>query len=96
MNQLHTLSIADMRARLDAGDVTSLQLTEAILTQIKHRDALIGAYLHVDDAGALAAAAAADARIKAGEHGDLLGIPLGIKDVLSTSGLPTTASSKVL
>lgn len=96
MNQLHTLSIADMRARLDAGDVTSRQLTEAILTQIKHHDALIGAYLHVDDAGALAAATAADARIKAGERGDLLGIPLGIKDVLSTSGLPTTASSKVL
>ena len=95
-NELHNLTIADMRARLDAGDVTAVQLTEALLARITSHDETIGAYLHVDSDGARQQAIAADVRIKAGEQGGLLGIPLGIKDVLSTKGLPTTSSSKVL
>ena len=96
MNELHNLTIADMRTRLDAGDVTAVQLTDALLTRIASHDGTIGAYLHVDSDGAHQQARAADARIQAGERGGLLGIPLGIKDVLSTTGLPTTSGSKVL
>jgi len=96
MNELHNLTIADMRTRLDAGDVTAVQLTDALLTRIASHDGTIGAYLHVDNDGAHQQARAADARIQAGERGGLLGIPLGIKDVLSTTGLPTTSGSKVL
>ncbi len=96
MNELHNLTIADMRSRLDAGDVTAVQLTDALLTRIASHDGSIGAYLHVDSDGAHQQARAADARIQAGERGGLLGIPLGIKDVLSTTGLPTTSGSKVL
>ena len=96
MNELHNLTIADMRTRLDAGDVTAVQLTDALLTRIASHDGTIGAYLHVDSDGAHQQALAADARIQAGERGGLLGIPLGIKDVLSTTGLPTTSGSKVL
>jgi aspartyl-tRNA(Asn)/glutamyl-tRNA(Gln) amidotransferase subunit A len=96
MNELHNLTIADMRTRLDAGDVTAVQLTDALLTRIASHDGTIGAYLHVDSDGAHQQAFAADARIQAGERGGLLGIPLGIKDVLSTTGLPTTSGSKVL
>jgi aspartyl-tRNA(Asn)/glutamyl-tRNA(Gln) amidotransferase subunit A len=96
MNELHNLTIADMRSRLDAGDVTAVQLTDALLTRIASYDGSIGAYLHVDSDGAHQQARAADARIQAGERGGLLGIPLGIKDVLSTTGLPTTSGSKVL
>ncbi len=95
-NELHNLTIADMRSRLDAGDVTAVQLTDALLTRIASHDGSIGAYLHVDSDGARQQARAADVRIKAGEQGGLLGIPLGIKDVLSTTGLPTTSGSKVL
>jgi len=95
-NELHNLTIADMRARLDAGDVTAVQLTEALLARIASHDHSIGAYLHVDRDGAHQQAIAADGRIQAGERGGLLGIPLGIKDVLSTTGLPTTSASKVL
>ena len=96
MNELYHLSLAEMRTRLDAGDVTASQLTESMLSRIANYDATIGAYLHVDADGARAQASAADARLKAGERGGMLGIPLGIKDVLSTDGLPTTCASKVL
>lgn len=94
--QRHHLSIADMRTQLDSGAVSAVQLTEAVLTQIGAHDATVGAYLHVDSDGALAQAQAADARLRAGERTPMLGIPLGIKDVLSTKGLPTTCASKVL
>jgi Asp-tRNA(Asn)/Glu-tRNA(Gln) amidotransferase A subunit family amidase len=50
MNELHNLTIADMRTRLDAGDVTAVQLTDALLTRIASHDGTIGAYLHVDSA----------------------------------------------
>jgi len=96
MNNLHNLTITEMRQLLDSGAVTATQLTEAVLAQIAAHNQTIGAYLHVDEAGARAQAAAADARMHAGERGGLLGIPLGIKDVLSTAGLPTTCASKVL
>ena len=93
---LHHLTIADMRTRLDTGELSAVALTEAVLTQIAGHDGDVGAYLHVDTAGALQQAAAADVRLKAGERTPMLGIPLGIKDVLSTAGLPTTCASKVL
>ncbi len=96
MNNLHNLTITEMRQQLDTGAVTSVQLTEAMLAQITTQNATIGAYLHVDEAGARAQAVAADARLASGERGGLLGVPLGIKDVLSTKGLPTTCASKVL
>ena len=65
MNELHNLTIAEMRARLDAGDVTAVQLTDALLARIASNDGTIGAYLHVDSDGARQQAIAADARIHA-------------------------------
>jgi aspartyl-tRNA(Asn)/glutamyl-tRNA(Gln) amidotransferase subunit A len=53
--------------------------------------------LHVDTEGALASAAAVDAKVKAGEKLSVLaGVPLGLKDILATNGLPTTCGSRVL
>ncbi len=55
------------------------------------------AFLHVDADGALAAAAAVDERRAAGEPlGPLAGVPVAVKDVLATRGVPTTAGSKIL
>ena len=53
--------------------------------------------MHVDTEGALASAAAVDAKVKAGEKLSVLaGVPLGLKDILATNGLPTTCGSRVL
>lgn len=95
-NELHNLTISEMRTHLDAGDISAAQITDAMLTRITSNDVTVGAYLYVDTDGARQQAIAADARIRAGERGGMLGIPLGIKDVLSTTGLPTTSGSKVL
>jgi len=71
-------------------------LTQACLAQIKKLDKDIHACLLVCEAEALAAAAEADQRIKAGEKGSLLGIPYLCKDIIMTKGLRTTAASKIL
>ena len=90
MNELYHLSLAEMRTRLDAGDVTSSQLTESMLGRIAAYDSTVGAYLHVDADGARAQAIAADARLKAGARGGMLGFPFGSKIAFSTGALPTT------
>lgn len=96
MTRLIELSLTDALAQLDAGAITSVQLTQAYLDQIDRLDEQIRAYLTVTRELALQQAAAADARRAAGDHRPLLGVPLAIKDVLSTRGVETTAGSKIL
>lgn len=75
---------------LASGAATSLALTEACLAAIA-RDAALNAWTHVDAEGALAAAAASDARRAAGRTlGRLDGIPVAIKDAFDVAGMPTT------
>lgn len=75
---------------------SSVELTRAVLDAIDKKDGEIGAYLTVDAEGALKAAAAADARRAAGEDGELLGVPLAIKDIFNVTGQPCTCASKIL
>lgn len=94
--KLNELTIRDARARLDAGETTSVDLTAACLKRIKATNRKLNACLLVDEKGALAAARAADKRLAAGERGDLLGIPFLAKDNIMTKGLRTTAASRML
>ena len=96
MTELHALTIADAGALLDAKETSAVELTEALLARISQVDRQVQAYLAVDADGALQQARAADARRASGERGALLGVPLAIKDVISTSGVATTAGSKML
>ena len=95
MSELSNMKIAEARDALRSGDVTSVELTEACLTAIDAADAL-GAFVHKTPEIARERAAAADARIKAGDAPDLCGIPLGIKDLFCTEGVPSQAASAIL
>ncbi|MBP8062199.1 MAG: Asp-tRNA(Asn)/Glu-tRNA(Gln) amidotransferase subunit GatA [Polaromonas sp.] len=95
MSALHELSVAQLAAKLAAGDISSVEMTGHFLARIQAEDAL-GAFLATDVDTSLAQARAADARLAAGERTPLLGVPLAHKDVFVTRDFPTTAGSKML
>ena len=95
MAELNKLTIAGARDALRKGDVTSLELTEACLTQIDGAGAL-GAFVHHTPDLARKQASAADERIRAGDAPSMCGIPLGIKDLFCTKGVPSQAASGIL
>lgn len=90
------LTVAEARRRLDAGELSSVELTEAHLREIERIDGKVHAYLHVMADVAMEQARAADRRIAEGAAGPLTGIPVALKDVLVTVDAPTTAASKIL
>ena len=92
---LESFGVAELRQRLAARDVSSVELTKHLLARITAHHEL-GAFLHVDAQGALAAAAQADTRRAQGDARPLLGIPIAHKDVFVTADAPTTAGSKML
>ncbi|WP_146590817.1 Asp-tRNA(Asn)/Glu-tRNA(Gln) amidotransferase subunit GatA [Puniceibacterium confluentis] len=95
MSDLTKLKISEARDALRKGEVTSVALTQACLAAIDGADAL-NAFVHKTPELALQQATAADARIQAGDSPDLCGIPLGIKDLFCTKGVPSQAASRIL
>lgn len=96
---IHTLGVAALGRALAARELSSVEATEALLARAQSH-ASLGAYLHLDADGALAAARAIDERranLGKGETlGPLAGVPIAHKDIFVTTGAPTTAGSKML
>lgn len=95
MTNANELTIAAARDALRKGELSATDLTMACLTAMDAGDGL-NAYVHKTPEIALEQARAADARIKGGDAPDLCGIPLGIKDLFCTKGVPSQAASKIL
>ncbi|MFV0450937.1 MAG: Asp-tRNA(Asn)/Glu-tRNA(Gln) amidotransferase subunit GatA [Propioniciclava sp.] len=92
-----TASAAELGRRIAARELTAVAVTQAFLAQIERVDAQVHAFLHVDAGGALSHAAEIDARLDAGEKlGPLAGVPVAVKDLFCTEGVPTTAASRML
>ena len=95
MSDLNKMTLADARNNLRAGEITSVELTEACLSEIEGSGAL-NAFVHNTPEIAMEQAEAADARIAAGDAPSMCGLPIGIKDLFCTKGVPSQAASRIL
>ncbi|RKG82323.1 Asp-tRNA(Asn)/Glu-tRNA(Gln) amidotransferase subunit GatA [Corallococcus exercitus] len=97
MSSLTDLSMLELAAKLASREVSSVDATRASLQRIAQVDPKVRAFLRVDEAGALKAAEASDARRKAGSPLSALdGVPVGLKDIFLTEGVETTCGSRIL
>ncbi|MBO0856193.1 MAG: Asp-tRNA(Asn)/Glu-tRNA(Gln) amidotransferase subunit GatA [Nocardia sp.] len=97
MAELTELSAAELADKIRTREVSSVEVTEAHLARIAEADGEIHAFLHVAGDRARAVAAEVDAAIAAGTVASpLAGVPLALKDVFTTTDMPTTCASKIL
>lgn len=96
------MSILDLTAlelgkKIKAGEITSLQATEAVIKQIKAVEEQVHSYVTLDEEGAMKRAKEVQAQIESGTlTGPLAGVPAAIKDNMCTKDMRTTCSSKIL
>ena len=96
------MSILDLTAlelgkKIKAGEITSLQATEAVIKQIKAVEEQVHSYVTLDEEGAMKRAKEVQAQIEVGTlTGPLAGVPAAIKDNMCTKDMRTTCSSKIL
>ena len=93
---MHQKTLVELSADLHKGRCSSEELTRACLDRISKYDGELNSFVTVVEQQALAAAQAADARIKAGTAGPLTGIPFAHKDIFCTLGVKTSCGSKML
>jgi aspartyl-tRNA(Asn)/glutamyl-tRNA(Gln) amidotransferase subunit A len=91
------LTIAEAGALISKRELSPVELVQSRLDRIERLDGKLNSFIRVLRAEALAAARSAEAEIAAGHlRGPLHGIPIGLKDIYETKGVPTTGHSKVL
>ena len=96
---LNQLTISELVAKLKRREVSARAATQACLDRIQRVDGQIKAFISYDAADALAQADAADRALASGQvHDDqpLLGVPVGVKDVIAVKGQPLNCGSKIL
>jgi aspartyl-tRNA(Asn)/glutamyl-tRNA(Gln) amidotransferase subunit A len=97
MATLDELSLREAAERVRRREISAVDLTRAALARIGSVESKVGAFVTLAEVDAIAAAEAIDRRLAAGQDpGPLAGVPVGIKDMICTAGLRTTASSRIL
>ncbi len=92
----HELTMGSAIGRLSRHEISSFELTSALLARIEKYEGRIGAFITVDKENALEQAKKADQDIASGRVSALTGIPLALKDILCTKGIKTTCGSQIL
>ena len=96
------MSILDLTAvalgkKIQSGDITSVEVTKAVLDQMKTLEPVLNCYVTIEEDKALERAACVQKEIEAGTmKGPLAGVPVAVKDNLCTEGIVTTCSSRIL
>jgi Asp-tRNA(Asn)/Glu-tRNA(Gln) amidotransferase A subunit family amidase len=94
--QLYHLGLCEAAQAIRRGDFSSEELTRALLARIERHENTVQAFQWIDPERAMVLARQADQRVRSGEAlGPLHGIPLGIKDIIETRGIPTTMGSPI-
>jgi aspartyl-tRNA(Asn)/glutamyl-tRNA(Gln) amidotransferase subunit A len=96
MSALHEMGVAQLAAALRARQVSSVELTQALLERVERHQAQLNAFISITAETALAQAAQADARLGQDSAGPLTGVPLAHKDIFCAQGERTTCGSRML
>ncbi len=96
MTALHTLGVAEVTALVQRREVSPVEVVTACLARLEALEPRLQAWVSVNRQGALAAARRCEHAIQHGDRvGALAGVPVGLKDIIYTAGLRTTAGSRV-
>ena len=93
---MHSLTIHELQEKIKSGEVSSTQLTRSVFSRIDAVEDRVHSYIRLLKEEALAAADLADENIKKGDIQPLTGIPIALKDIVCTKGIPTTCGSHIL
>lgn len=94
---MHTKTLHEVKELINKKEISCVELTRSTFDRISKVDDKIGAYLQLDEEGALKKAREVDEKIQRGEETSFLaGIPMAIKDNICVEGLKTTCASKIL
>jgi aspartyl-tRNA(Asn)/glutamyl-tRNA(Gln) amidotransferase subunit A len=98
VSELTRMTAAELANKIHSRELSAVEVTTAHLDRIAAVDGEVHAFLHLDAPGALAAARAVDESLDGGDPpvSPLAGVPLALKDVFATAGIPTTCGSRIL